>query len=127
MTTDDPNAPQTVTPQAVDGTAPQTTENQPAPENPETIDNSTPSAPEKPVRKGLATAAFVVAVIAWLLLPVLEWVSLGCGVAGLILSVLALRQRRGAWRNMALVALVSTAVLLLVLTIFWTALVILLK
>lgn len=84
-------------------------------------------AEERPKRAGMAVAAFVVTVAAWVLLPLYYPGALGGGILALILSILALRQPRGAWRNLALVTTVASSVLLLILAIFWTALLLALK
>ena len=61
----------------------------------------------------------MITALAWIALPLSEIATLVLGIAGLITSIFALRQPRGAWRNLTLVALVAAAVLLLVLIIFW--------
>lgn len=73
----------------------------------------------RPAKKWAAVISFVITVLAWVALPFNEVATLVLGVAGLIASIIALRQPRGAWRNLTLVAIVAAAVLLLVLTIFW--------
>lgn len=72
----------------------------------------------RPARGGWSVAAFVVTVLAWVALPLNYGVALGGGAVALVLSIIALRQRRGAWRNLALVSIVASVVLLLVLAIF---------
>lgn len=73
----------------------------------------------RPAKKWAAVISFVITVLAWVALPFNEVATLVLGVAGLITSIIALRQPRGAWRNLTLVAIVAAAVLLLVLAIFW--------
>lgn len=70
-------------------------------------------------KKWPAVISFVITALAWIALPLSEIATLVLGIAGLITSIFALRQPRGAWRNLTLVALVAAAVLLLVLIIFW--------
>lgn len=70
-------------------------------------------------KKWPAVISFVITALAWIALPLSEIATLVLGVVGLITSIFALRQPRGAWRNLTLVALVAAAVLLLVLIIFW--------
>lgn len=72
----------------------------------------------RPRRVTLAILAFVVTVIGWILLPLTYQITIGAGVLGIILSILALRQPRGGWRNLALVSLVASSVLLLVMAVF---------
>lgn len=79
------------------------------------------SAP-RPRRATLAIIAFVVTVIGWILLPLSYQATIGAGLLGLILSILALRQPRGGWRNLTLVSLVASSVLLLVMVVFAIAL-----
>lgn len=70
----------------------------------------------------MATMSFVVAVIAWITLSLYYQISLAAGIIGLITSILALRQPRGAWRNLALISLVACIVILLVMAVFWSVL-----
>lgn len=70
-------------------------------------------------KKWPAVISFVITALAWIALPLSEIATLVLGIAGLITSIFALRQPRGAWRNLTLVALVAATVLLLVLIIFW--------
>lgn len=81
-------------------------------------------ASDRPPRPGLPTASFVVTIIAWICLPLWYPGALVGGIVGVVLSILALRQRRGGWRNLALVSIVASSVLLLVLAVFWSALLI---
>lgn len=101
------------------------------PENtPQENVNTTPQEPEKEPRHSrgvLSVIAFVVTVLAWVALPLYYVVALGGSVVAVILSILALRQPRGAWRNLALVSIVASAVLLLVLAIFLSGLAVLLS
>lgn len=76
-------------------------------------------ASEYQPKKWPAVISFVITALAWIALPLNEIATLVLGVVGLITSIFALRQPRGAWRNLTLVALVAAAVLLLVLIIFW--------
>lgn len=76
----------------------------------------------RPRRATLAILAFVVTVIGWILLPLTYKITIGAGILGVILSILALRQPRGGWRNLALVSLVASSVLLLVMVVFSIAL-----
>ena len=77
------------------------------------------AAPASECQKWPAVISFVITALAWIALPLSEIATLVLGIAGLITSIFALRQPRGAWRNLTLVALVAAAVLLLVLIIFW--------
>lgn len=92
-----------------------------------THDDAEQPAENRPHRPGMTVAAFVVTAAAWVMLPVYYPGALGGGILALILSILALRQPRGAWRNLALVTTVASSVLLLVLALFWTALFLALK
>lgn len=107
-------------------------------ENPETQepDDSRPvhkpeqqQKPEKtrPARPWPSMTAFLLTLVGWICLPYNEFAALAGATAGLILSLVALRQRRGAWRNLALVSLVAAAVLLLVLVLFWGGIIIALR
>lgn len=78
-----------------------------------------PAQAECQPKKWPAVISFVITALAWIALPLSEIATLVLGIAGLITSIFALRQPRGAWRNLTLVALVAAAVLLLVLIIFW--------
>lgn len=92
--------------------------------------DSRTSGESRPVAKGRhwpSTVAFVLTLLGWVALPLNEVATLVFGVAGLVMSVVALRQPRGAWRNLALVSIVASAVLLLVLALFWGVVVIALK
>ena len=80
------------------------------------------AAAVRPSRPGWACAAMVLAVVAWISLPFFYVVALAAGVAAVVAAIVALRQPRGAWRNLALTALVAAAVLLLVLAVFWSVL-----
>lgn len=95
----------------------QISQNDIQPESPQQEEAPAP----RPRRLTLAVIAFVVTVAAWIFLPVYYPAALGGGIAALVLSVLALRQPRGASRNLALVSLVASAVVLLVLAVFWSA------
>ncbi len=88
-----------------------------------------PEKPEKtrPARPWPSVTAFLLTVVGWICLPYNEFAALAGAAVGLILSLVALRQRRGAWRNLALVSLVAAAVLLLVLVLFWGGIIIALK
>ena len=82
------------------------------------VEAATPASECQP-KKWPAVISFVITALAWIALPLSEIATLVLGIAGLITSIFALRQPRGAWRNLTLVALVAAAVLLLVLIIFW--------
>lgn len=88
-----------------------------------------PEKPEKtrPARPWPSVTAFLLTLVGWICLPYNEFAALAGAAAGLILSLVALRQRRGAWRNLALVSLVAAAVLLLVLVLFWGGIIIALR
>lgn len=94
-----------------------------APENTETPK----SAPCRPTRPVASILAFLITAVGWVFLPYYYWVSAVSAVAGIIVSVVALRQPRGGWRNLALVAIVASSVLALVLIIFWGILIYLMK
>lgn len=79
--------------------------------------HSVPSKPIKPSRPGIAVLAAFVTVFAWIFEPLNFWACAVGAVAALVLSILAMRQRGGGWRNLALVALVASSVLVLVLAI----------
>lgn len=88
-----------------------------------------PEKPEKtrPARPWPSVTAFLLTLVGWICLPYNEFAALAGATAGLILSLVALRQRRGAWRNLALISLVAAAVLLLVLVLFWGGIIIALR
>lgn len=91
-------------------------------------ENTTEDAPQiRPPRRVLTIAAFLIAVAAWIALPISYIASLAGAVVAVVTSAFALAQPRGAWRNLALTALVAAAVLCLVFAIFFSALYIIAK
>jgi uncharacterized membrane protein len=87
--------------------------------------NNTAPQQQKPAQAQhhkLTIAAFVITVLAWVSLPVQYVVSICLCIIGLALAVLGVRQPRGGSRNLALITLVASGVLLLVYAVFWGAL-----
>lgn len=95
------------------------------PEQPITAPEGTPdtSSPVRPRRGTLSLVSFLIVLGAWASLPLFYIVSATLGIISLVLGILAVRQRRGAWRNLAIVTVVASAVLVLVLVIFWAAII----
>lgn len=89
-------------------------------------DNATPPAQAvtaRPVRKTLAAVAALLALAAWVALPLNYWIAAAGGGASLVAAAVAMRQKPGFWRNLAMTTVVAAAVLLLVLAVFWAALI----
>lgn len=75
-----------------------------------------------PAHGWMAWTAFMLTIAAWVMLHFNGTVCFWLAVCGLVTSMVALRQRNRACHNLALVALVASAVLLLVLAIVYIAL-----
>lgn len=70
------------------------------------------------IRRSMAVYGFLLVLMGWLTMNWYGWISLGCTVAGLIVSFVSLRIPAGARRNLAITAIVAGMVLMLVYALF---------
>lgn len=72
--------------------------------------------------------SIALAIAAWCLMPFIEYASFGCGIAGLVLSILsAIFVGRGGWRDAAITAAVAAGTLVVVYVAFYSAISIVFK
>ncbi|MCH5220610.1 MAG: hypothetical protein J1F20_08580 [Muribaculaceae bacterium] len=98
----------------------ETTATQHTPDNDLTNVNDANEGGHRPYA-GHRVAAIIGALLVlcgWLTMMVNEWLSLGCTLAGLVLSAIGLRVPPGGCRNLAITAIIAAAVLLLVFLLF---------
>lgn len=90
---------------------------EPASETPEQMaDDDVQAAPRK---SGVwPIVAFVLAAAAWIALAWNGYVALGISFVALVASFIAIRRRRGAWRNLAITSLIASGVLFVIVTAF---------
>lgn len=81
-------------------------------------DSVMPTKKPHPVRRAMGGYGALLTLIAWITMILNPWLSGGCALAGLILSIIGTCIPRSARRNLAITSLVASFVLLLVLSIF---------
>ena len=109
------------------------TNQSPTPSTPDVASESTPAAAPAstpvvdttvatkkihPVRRAMGGYGALLTLIGWITMILNPWLSGGCALAGLILSIIGTCIPRSARRNLAITSIVASSVLILVLSIF---------
>lgn len=69
-------------------------------------------------RRTLVPVGALLVLAGWVTMMLNEWLSLGCTLVGLILSIIGVRIPAGPRRNLAITSIVAASVLILVFALF---------